>query len=72
MSDTATLILAGLAFAAFAGAVAAALHGWTGWLRLKQAELVRHCAPSGEDRGDIAELRARVKQLEAIASCVDL
>jgi len=67
-----TLILAGLGFAAFAAALVAALRMWQGWLDLKRAELARGAPPAGEERVEIAELRARVKQLEAIAACVDL
>ncbi len=67
-----TLILAGFGFAAFAAALMAALRMWQGWLDLKCAELARKAPAPGEERGDIAELRVRVKQLEAIASCVDL
>jgi hypothetical protein len=66
-----TMILAGLAFGAFAAALMAMLRMWQGWLELKKAELARAAPPRGEERGEIAELRARVKQLEAIAACVD-
>jgi hypothetical protein len=67
-----TMILAGLAFGGFAAALMAMLRMWQGWLDLKKAELARTATPRGEERGEIAELRARVKQLEAIAACVDL
>ena len=67
-----TLILAGFGFAAFAATLMAALRGWQGWLDLKRAELTRRTPTAGEERGDIAELRVRVKQLEAIAACVDI
>lgn len=72
MSDNAMLILAALCLVAFVGAVAAVLKGWTGWIELKRAELTRRAPPPGEERTDIAELRVRVKKLEAIAACVDL
>ncbi|MFC4254707.1 hypothetical protein GRI97_04670 [Altererythrobacter xixiisoli] len=64
---------------------AAALRGWQGWLALKVRELeTRHAAPMRaepreiETRGDgtgrieIADLRERIRKLEAIASGVDL
>lgn len=67
-----TLILIGFGFAAFAATLMAALKMWQGWLDLKKSELTRREPTRGEERGEIAELRARVKQLEAIAACVDL
>ncbi len=67
-----TIILATLGFGAFATAMMAALKGWQGWLDLKRMELTRRAGPPGEERIEIAELRVRVKQLEAIAACVDL
>ena len=67
-----TLILAAAGFAAFAAALMTMLKMWQGWLELKRTEVTRKAPPAGEERGEIAELRARVKQLEAIASCVDL
>ncbi len=67
-----SLILAAFGLAALAATLMAALRMWQGWLELKQAQLGRHAPPAGEERVEIAELRARVKQLEAIASCVDL
>lgn len=66
------LILSAFGFAAFAAALMAALKMWQGWLDLKRAELSRKAAPAGEERGEIAELRVRVRQLEAIAACVDI
>ncbi len=67
-----TAVLASMGFGAFAVTLAAALKGWQGWLELKRLELGRHSGRAGEERGDIAELRARVRQLEQIAACVDL
>jgi len=68
-----TIILAALAFAAFATVLVTALKGWQDWLALKRLELGgREGRGGGEERGEIAELRARVRQLEAIAACVDL
>ncbi|HEY0116702.1 MAG TPA: hypothetical protein VGB54_13380 [Allosphingosinicella sp.] len=67
-----TLILAAFGFAAFAAGLMATLKMWQGWLELKRAEITRKAPAPGEERVEIAELRARVKQLEAIAACVDL
>ena len=67
-----TLILAALSFGAFAAALMAGLKMWQGWLDLKRAQLDRKTPPAGEERIEIAELRVRVRQLEAIAACVDL
>lgn len=67
-----TIILAVFGFAALAAVLIAALKGWHGWLELKRLELGRRGGGGGEERGEIAELRARVRQLEAIAACVDL
>ncbi len=56
-------------------ASAAALKGWRGWLELKRLELSggRAAPRSGSPvRRDLAELRERVKRLEAIASGIDL
>ena len=66
------LILAALGFAALAATLMAALRMWQGWLDLKRAELDRKEPVRGEERGEIAELRVRVRQLEAIAACVDI
>ncbi|MBY0304495.1 MAG: hypothetical protein B7Y43_01365 [Sphingomonas sp. 28-62-20] len=67
--------LAGLAMVTFAG-----LAGWRGWLSLKQQELVRtHPEPmpamqgaSASARIEIADLKERIRKLEAIAAGVDL
>jgi hypothetical protein len=53
----------------------AALRGWSGWLELKRAELA--CAggeapPSASARIEVADLKERIRKLEAIAAGVDL
>jgi hypothetical protein len=50
-------------------ASAALLKGWHGWLELRRAELARR-GGGGRKGGhrEVAELRARVRRLEAIAS----
>ncbi|HEX8644075.1 MAG TPA: hypothetical protein VF702_09205 [Allosphingosinicella sp.] len=76
---TTTMILASFGFAAAAMAVFACLRGWQGWLDLKRMELAGHSRTRGEsarppamERIEIADLKERIRKLEAIASCVDL
>ncbi len=66
-----TSILAGLSAAGWAG-----LRAWNGWLDLKRFELThdagdRHLPPA-TGRIEIADLRERVRKLEAIAAGIDL
>ena len=77
MSDQVFIIAAaaliGLIVVAFA-----LLRGWQGWLALKQRELektpreIEGGAGAGAARIEIADLKERIKKLEAIASGVDL
>ena len=57
------------------------LRGWQGWLALKERELERRSDPRqdidngtgvGAARIEIADLKERIRKLEAIASGVDL
>jgi hypothetical protein len=57
------------------------LRGWQGWLSLKEQELDRTVSPLqeidtgstvGAARIEIADLKERIRKLEAIASGVDL
>lgn len=62
----------------------AMLKGWQGWLTLKERELERRGAPApseggsavgsaqGYQRIEIADLKERIRKLEAIANGVDL
>ena len=70
----ASAALAGLGMLTFAG-----LTGWRGWLSLKEQEL--HVAgdmhtgpslPNASARIEIADLKERIRKLEAIAAGVDL
>lgn len=72
-----TLAVSGLA--ALAMVTAAALAGWRGWLALKRQELSLHSAghdmPAPSTAGariEIADLKERIRKLEAIAAGVDL
>jgi hypothetical protein len=76
MSEPITLLtlassgLAAVGIAAFAG-----LKGWQGWLELKRLELAgqrQEPRSPAMERIEIADLKERIRKLEAIASCVDL
>ena len=66
MADAASLVaLAGSGLLAVALASAAGLRGWSGWLELRRLELGGPRPSRG--RGELADLRARIRRLEAIA-----
>jgi len=75
-----TLTVAAASLAAIGMVTAAALRGWQGWLALKLRELDRRPALGPESAADVhpaarielADLKERVRQLEAIAAGVDL
>jgi hypothetical protein len=59
-----------------AGASIAALKGWNGWLELKKMELA-HIAgdrglPHASGRIEMADLKERIRKLEAIAAGIDI
>jgi hypothetical protein len=64
-------IIVGLAGAALAG-----LKAWNGWRELKKMELTQIAGerglPPATGRIEIADLRERVRKLEAIAAGIDL
>lgn len=72
MSDpTALFTLASAGTLGIAIAAAAALRGWQGWLDIKRLQIdgSRPAAPRGAPpRIEIADLRDRVRRLEAIAN----
>jgi hypothetical protein len=76
--DSATLIFAATSLLAVAMITLASLRGWQGWLQLKARELDLHRpeieggASSGMARIEIADLKERIRKLEAIAAGVDL
>ena len=78
MSDSATMLaLATLALVALGMASLAALKGWRGWLELRQFQLAHPggrntVSPSPAARIELADLKERVRKLEAIASGVEL
>jgi hypothetical protein len=66
-----TSVLAALGAGSWAG-----LKAWNGWLEFKRLELThdaadRHLPPAG-GRIEIADLRERVRKLEAIAAGIDI
>ena len=69
-------IIAGSIIAGFTGASVAALKGWQGWLELRRFELTHETAertlPPAGNRIEMADLRERVRKLEAIAAGIDL
>ena len=64
-------IIAGLAGVALAG-----LKAWNGWLELKRFELTHEAGdrglPPASGRIELADLRERVRKLEAIAAGIDI
>lgn len=77
MIDTA-LLTAAASLVGLAIVSAAGLRGWNGWLQLKLRELEQNRpdseagAPSGMARIEMADLKERIRKLEAIAAGVDL
>lgn len=71
-----TLAVAGLA--GLGMVTTAFLSGWRGWLALKHQELGQRtpsadpAAPSAGTRIELADLKERIRKLEAIAAGVDL
>ena len=79
MTDQLTMMaVAGSALAGIAILTAAMLKGWQGWLELKRLELAARAAPPEADedgvgvRIELADVRERLKKLEALASVVEL
>jgi hypothetical protein len=64
-------VVATLGTAAFAG-----LKGWNAWLELKRMELTHavadHGLPPAGNRIEMADLKERIRKLEAIAAGIDL
>lgn len=78
-----TLVTTGASLIGLIVIAAALLRGWQGWLDLKRQELdrtapSRQTAPAEEGSGigtariELADLRERIRKLEAIASGVEL
>jgi hypothetical protein len=81
---TIDLLIAASGLVALAILAAAALHMWAGWLALKMRELelraparqgsaeIEGGAREGMARIELADLKERIRKLEAIANGVDL
>lgn len=73
-----TIVFSAAALAATLIVAMALLRGWQGWLSLKSRELDQRRPeleggnPSGMARIEIADLKERIRKLEAIAAGVDL
>lgn len=73
-----TLIIAAASLVGLCVVAHALLTAWRGWLTLKERELasapreIEGGVGSGAARIEIADLKERIKKLEAIASGVDL
>jgi hypothetical protein len=71
MGVLAASVLVGMAAASWAG-----LKAWNGWLDLKKLELTQIAGerglPPATGRIEIADLRERVRKLEAIAAGIDI
>lgn len=72
------LLLVAASLVGLAMTTVAMLAGWRGWLALKQQEMALHApspaAPVGNagSRIEIADLKERIRKLEAIAAGVDI
>ena len=69
-------VLSASMIAGLAGVSVAGLKAWSGWLELKKMELTQIAGdrglPPASGRIEIADLRERVRKLEAIAAGIDL
>jgi hypothetical protein len=70
------IVLAAAGLTGLLVVAATALRAWNGWLALKHEELAAardgDLAPMGVTRIEMADLKERLRKLEAIASGVDL
>ena len=71
MAVLAGSILVGMAAASWAG-----LRAWNGWLELKKMELTQSVGerglPPASGRIEMADLKERIRKLEAIAAGIDI
>lgn len=76
MTDVSTMILAIASLVGMSLAAVAGLKGWQAWLDFKRLELASHLGdatmPPAGGRIEIADLKERVRKLEAIAAGIDL
>jgi hypothetical protein len=82
MTDTASIVTLSVAsLAGLAMLIAGGLAGWRGWLEIERLRIagMRPAAPSADPlpspagaRIELADLKERVRKLEAIAAGIDL
>ncbi len=76
MEPMSMAVIAAALFAGLGGASWAALKGWQGWLDLKRFEVSQagfdRTVPPAGGRIELADLKERVRKLEAIAAGIDL
>ena len=76
MEPMSVAIVVASIFAGLGAASVVALKGWQGWLELKRLELTQsvgdRTVPPAGGRIEMADLRERVRKLEAIAAGIDL
>ncbi len=75
----ATMVIAASTLLGLGIASWAALKGWRGWLEVRRLEIERATAGSGDiaspstgSRIEVADLKERVRKLEAIAAGIEL
>ena len=68
-------VMSGSVIAGLGGASIAGLKAWNGWLELKRFELTHDAAdrhlPAASGRIEMADLKERIRKLEAIAAGID-
>ncbi len=69
---TSDIVLYFTALTGLAMIAIAALRGWDGWLSLKRLEFERTDMGDAATMIDLADIRERLRKLEAIAAGVDL
>ncbi|HEX2804307.1 MAG TPA: hypothetical protein VHN55_10070 [Sphingomicrobium sp.] len=69
-------LIAATVLVAIGTAALAGLKGWNAWLELKRMELTHtladHGLPPAGNRIELADLKERVRKLEAIAAGIDI
>jgi hypothetical protein len=76
MDPVTIAVLSASIIVGLAGASLAGLKAWSGWLELKKMELAQVAGdrglPPATGRIEIADLKERVRKLEAIAAGIDI
>jgi hypothetical protein len=76
MEPLTLVVLSASIIVGLAGVGLVALKAWSGWLELKKMELTQIAGerglPPATGRIEIADLRERVRKLEAIAAGIDI